>query len=202
VIHNRSSYPWDALEPGEAFTEAQSEAFARARAANAAVISSTAASTLPEHPVPDRNPAGLIQPETTEHVQLQQFHYDINALANDAGRVSERFRLRRREREQQRHYHHTSTGLDGQKGRPEPLEEADMKLDSECKICFGQIADTVLMPCAHLVICQWCADQIGARTRDRSARHMPHALCPMCRTQVVDRVRFTYLNNLHRSLPS
>ncbi|KAI5856432.1 hypothetical protein BZA05DRAFT_332837 [Tricharina praecox] len=72
-----------------------------------------------------------------------------------------------------------------------------MKLDSECKICFGQIADTVLLPCAHLVVCQWCADLIGARTKDHFVRPMPHVVCPMCRTQVVDRVCLPHLSVFH-----
>jgi len=79
--------------------------------------------------------------------------------------------------------------LDKQKGRPDPLEPEDMKLDCECRICFTQLADTVLLPCSHLVICQWCADQIGAKTKDKVVRGGPEALCPMCRGAVKDRIR-------------
>jgi hypothetical protein len=74
------------------------------------------------------------------------------------------------------------------------LESEEMKLDCECKICFGQIADTLLLPCAHLVVCCWCADQIGAKTKEQLLRLTPmariaqHTECPMCRTTVQDRV--------------
>lgn len=47
-------------------------------------------------------------------------------------------------------------GLDEDKTRPDPLEMEAMKLDCECKICFGQIADTLLLPCSHLAICTVC----------------------------------------------
>jgi hypothetical protein len=46
------------------------------------------------------------------------------------------------------------TSLEQHEGRPDPLPMEELKLDCECKICFGQIADTLLLPCAHLVICQ------------------------------------------------
>ena len=48
---------------------------------------------------------------------------------------------------------HEPKGLDADETRPEPLEMDQMKLDCECKICFGQIADTLLLPCNHLAIC-------------------------------------------------
>lgn len=37
--------------------------------------------------------------------------------------------------------------------RPPPLEPESLVLDCECKVCFGQVADTVLLPCSHLVLC-------------------------------------------------
>ena len=58
--------------------------------------------------------------------------------------------------------------MDAQKGRPEPLDAKDLVLGCECKICFGQVADTLLLPCAHLAICRWCADQIGAKSKSQS----------------------------------
>lgn len=36
---------------------------------------------------------------------------------------------------------------------PPVSEMGDMKLDSECVICYSEIADTVLIPCNHLVLC-------------------------------------------------
>lgn len=41
--------------------------------------------------------------------------------------------------------------------RPPPLEPEALVLDCECKVCFGQVADTVLLPCSHLVLCGVCS---------------------------------------------
>lgn len=46
-------------------------------------------------------------------------------------------------------------GLDDAE-RPPPLEPELMVLDCECKVCYGQVADTVLLPCSHLVLCGVC----------------------------------------------
>lgn len=40
---------------------------------------------------------------------------------------------------------------------PPASETEDTKSDSECIICYDQIADTVLLPCKHLVLCNVCA---------------------------------------------
>lgn len=33
---------------------------------------------------------------------------------------------------------------------------AERKVEAECIICYDDIADTVLMPCKHLVLCMVC----------------------------------------------
>lgn len=40
--------------------------------------------------------------------------------------------------------------------QPPALETEGTKVESECIICYDQIADTVLMPCKHLVLCIVC----------------------------------------------
>ncbi|KAL3471383.1 hypothetical protein BJX99DRAFT_25129 [Aspergillus californicus] len=68
-----------------------------------------------------------------------------------------------------------------QQPRPEPKETEELTLNMECKICMGQLVDTVLLPCGHATLCRWCADQ-----------HIPSfkgypkakAACPMCREPV------------------
>ncbi|CUS07434.1 unnamed protein product [Tuber aestivum] len=83
-------------------------------------------------------------------------------------------------------------GLDDDRTRPEPLEMEAMKLDCECKICFGQIADTLLLPCSHLAICTWCANQMGIRPS--SELHFgPPTHCPVCRVAVSSRVYLALL---------
>lgn len=87
-------------------------------------------------------------------------------------------------------------GLDQQKGRPEPLEDEELKVECECKVCFGQLADTVLLPCKHLVLCRWCADALGAKERQLGAprRGGKVVLCPVCRVEVDNRVCATMLD--------
>ncbi|PYI05284.1 hypothetical protein BO78DRAFT_318238 [Aspergillus sclerotiicarbonarius CBS 121057] len=52
-----------------------------------------------------------------------------------------------------------SPSLDNPKdGRPEPKEGHEMQVSLECKICFTQLVDTVLLPCGHAVLCRWCAE--------------------------------------------
>ncbi|GFR45351.1 hypothetical protein Agub_g6720 [Astrephomene gubernaculifera] len=53
-------------------------------------------------------------------------------------------------------------------------------LDDEhaCIVCMVRQKTTILIPCGHLVLCEQCASDVLART---------HA-CPMCRTEVADRV--------------
>lgn len=39
------------------------------------------------------------------------------------------------------------TGLDKDDGRPEPLKDEDLSVKLECKICFSQLANVVVLPC-------------------------------------------------------
>lgn len=50
-------------------------------------------------------------------------------------------------------------GLDDAE-RPPPLDPESLVLDCECKVCFGQVADTVLLPCSHLVLCGVCIPSV------------------------------------------
>jgi hypothetical protein len=80
-------------------------------------------------------------------------------------------------------------GLDGDE-RPEPKTEDDMVFKLECRICYSQIADTACLPCGHLAMCQWCADQtIPIKDEDRTRPKDKFAKCPMCRVRVKQRVK-------------
>jgi len=37
---------------------------------------------------------------------------------------------------------------------PEPLSREELTIMNECKICFSQHCDVLLLPCAHLVLCE------------------------------------------------
>jgi hypothetical protein len=37
---------------------------------------------------------------------------------------------------------------------PEPLSKEELMIANECKICFSQHSEVLLLPCAHLVLCK------------------------------------------------
>ena len=81
-------------------------------------------------------------------------------------------------------------GLDiADTGRPEPMEDEDMTLRLDCKICYSQTADTACLPCGHLVMCQWCSEQHSpVMQHDRTRPRLP-ANCPVCRKRIKQKVR-------------
>jgi len=80
-------------------------------------------------------------------------------------------------------------GLDGD-DRPEPLDDGQLAVKLECKICLSQLADTACLPCGHLSMCSWCADQaIPVREYDKTRPRNRHAKCPICRKGVKQRVK-------------
>lgn len=81
-------------------------------------------------------------------------------------------------------------GLDTNDERPEPKTDEDMSFKLECKVCLTQVADTACLPCGHLAMCSWCADQVvPVREEDRTRPVERDAKCPMCRVKVKQRVR-------------
>jgi len=72
--------------------------------------------------------------------------------------------------------------------RPPPMKPESMVRDLSCTICKEHMVDTVVMPCMHAVMCNWCAElQIPGRrglpniARDRTAK------CPLCRSRVKEK---------------
>ncbi|KAK9369019.1 hypothetical protein V1509DRAFT_652546 [Lipomyces kononenkoae] len=65
--------------------------------------------------------------------------------------------------------------------RPEPLGPDELTINIECKVCFSQVADTVFLPCAHLAVCEWCADEIAPLPPNNRPLAHTHKLCPICR---------------------
>ncbi|KAL4784643.1 hypothetical protein BJX76DRAFT_215573 [Aspergillus varians] len=76
-----------------------------------------------------------------------------------------------------------------QESRPEPKETDELTINMECKICMGQLVDTVLIPCGHAILCRWCADQ-----HIPSSKGFPRgkANCPMCRELVRQKHRIYF----------
>jgi hypothetical protein len=72
--------------------------------------------------------------------------------------------------------------------RPPPMKPESMIVDLACTICKEHLVDTVVMPCMHAVMCNWCAElQIPGK---RATPHLPRdrtAKCPLCRARVKEK---------------
>jgi hypothetical protein len=77
--------------------------------------------------------------------------------------------------------------LDNQPGRPPPMSEEEMTVKVECQVCYQQLANIALLPCGHMVLCQWCADVVIPVKHT----HLPirPSKCPMCRKTVKQRFK-------------
>jgi hypothetical protein len=77
--------------------------------------------------------------------------------------------------------------LDTQPDRPAPKTDEEMTKVLACQVCYQQIADIAVLPCGHMVMCQWCADVVVPVKHG----HIParQTKCPMCRKQVKQRFR-------------
>jgi hypothetical protein len=85
-------------------------------------------------------------------------------------------------------------GLDNaHDGRPEPKTEEQLRVNLDCKVCFSQLVDTVLLPCGHAVMCQWCANQHVPSSKYDKTRPSKPAKCPMCRKGIKQKVQSTPL---------
>ena len=86
------------------------------------------------------------------------------------------------------------TGLDIDDGRPEPVAREDMQKNMECKVCYQQLASEALLPCGHLAMCRWCADQtVPFRPSGvESGAVLGGAQCPSCRRKVKRRVKIYF----------
>ncbi|WEW56640.1 hypothetical protein PRK78_002088 [Emydomyces testavorans] len=72
----------------------------------------------------------------------------------------------------------------GNDGRPKPKDRSEMKVDFECKVCLSQKVDTVIIPCGHAVLCQWCAEQQIPSHPCFPSRPREAVTCPVCRKPV------------------
>ncbi|KAK6504458.1 hypothetical protein TWF506_002654 [Arthrobotrys conoides] len=83
----------------------------------------------------------------------------------------------------------TTRSLDNPE-RPENMKEEDLKIMADCKVCYGQIADMVLLPCNHLVLCQWCAETVAPAVPNRPEGMVaPRSNCPVCRARVERKIK-------------
>ncbi|KAF1990942.1 hypothetical protein K402DRAFT_346730 [Aulographum hederae CBS 113979] len=80
-------------------------------------------------------------------------------------------------------------GLDIDDDRPEPKTDEEMTVVMCCQICYTQLADSAVLPCGHLAMCVYCADQVVPVREDDKTRVRGHCKCPVCRKTVKKRVR-------------
>ena len=69
-----------------------------------------------------------------------------------------------------------STSSAEKRGPEVSLEEDDLKVKLECKICFDSRVNTVLLPCGHACCCQDCSVRLKFATWDSK--------CPICRSRI------------------
>ena len=80
----------------------------------------------------------------------------------------------------------TSTILRPIRLLPSPLRQEELQISNECKVCFVQHIDILFLPCAHLVMCRYCAEDIVPTAVD--GKHT--GKCPLCRSPVTQKVNF------------
>jgi hypothetical protein len=104
-------------------------------------------------------------------------------------------------------YHTRETGSESEsepsltfdtQDRPPPMHPDSMMLDMACSICKEHLIDTVVLPCGHAVMCNWCADlHVPSRKQDKSTPKDRSVKCPMCRTRIKQKVRFSLTRRLY-----
>lgn len=76
--------------------------------------------------------------------------------------------------------------------RPPPMDAESMMLDMACSICKEHLVDTVVLPCGHAVMCNWCADlHVPSRKQDHTIPRDRLVKCPMCRSRIKQKVRLS-----------
>ena len=63
-------------------------------------------------------------------------------------------------------------GLDKDDGRPEPVDEKDMMVKMECKICYSQLASVALLPCGQYFPRFRGRDAVVLRLKTRPLRYV------------------------------
>ncbi|KAF2126206.1 hypothetical protein P153DRAFT_347241 [Dothidotthia symphoricarpi CBS 119687] len=142
----------------------------------------------PAMPAPNvTTPASSSNPMSQVRSSLQQIQYELNRLRAASDRdlfVSEAGEALRLPRPFEPIPVRT---LDNQPGRPPPMTDEAMTKVLACQVCYQQLADIAVLPCGHMVMCQWCADVVIPVKHS----HVPirPSKCPMCRKMVKQRFK-------------
>ncbi|KAJ4363575.1 hypothetical protein N0V83_009871 [Neocucurbitaria cava] len=141
-------------------------------------------------------PLNPTPPPTTQPTTTTGFS-DIRTNIQQITSELQRLRLASEALSSARHSMHARThhlsepllpSLDNQPDRPAaPKTDEEMTKTLACQICYQQLADIAVLPCGHMVMCQWCADVVVPVRHS----HLPvrPTKCPMCRKQVKQRFK-------------
>ncbi|CAO2651522.1 Nn.00g040920.m01.CDS01 [Neocucurbitaria sp. VM-36] len=162
------------------------EAFRSAREDHNQTPNSTPATTAgPNDPITTTSFLPAIQP-----TGLSDIRTNIQQITSEL----QRLRLASEALSSARHSMHTRNHpeapfltLDNQPDRPPPKTDEEMTKTLACQVCYQQLADVAVLPCGHMVMCQWCADVVIPVRHS----HLPvrPTKCPMCRKQVKQRFK-------------
>jgi hypothetical protein len=146
---------------------------------------SAADSTLPDDP-PSSSNATLSASASSLRSSLDQITSDLSRLQAATDAVASARIALARQRPPHTLLAEPTYSLD-QPDRPPPLTDAQMTRKLDCQVCYSQIADIALLPCGHMVMCQWCADIVVPVRHG----HIPaqSSKCPMCRKAVKQRFK-------------
>jgi hypothetical protein len=136
--------------------------------------------TTSASPSPSANGSGMTQVQNSiEQItsEIQRLRIVSEAVTSTRHSIHARFV----------HTEQPVQSLDSQPDRPEPLTDEEMTRNLSCRVCYQQLADIAVLPCGHMVMCQWCADVVIPVKHS----HLPVRMskCPMCRKQVKQRFK-------------
>jgi ankyrin repeat protein len=74
---------------------------------------------------------------------------------------------------------------------PNPKTDEELWVNLGCRVCWSQQVDIILLPCAHAVMCRWCADQHVPTSKEDRTKPVRSSECPLCRGAIEQKVRIT-----------
>ncbi|RAL14241.1 C3HC4 finger protein [Aspergillus homomorphus CBS 101889] len=147
-------------------------------------------------PIPVNAQARLNETQRPQYVtamQQQATRMDSRVVQDYSNALYRNQRQLQRQRAAANQSLHPVKSLDNKTdGRPDPKESEDLNVSLECKICFTQLVDTVILPCGHAVLCRWCADVHMPSCRNDPNRLEGNPICPICRGTVRHKCRIYF----------
>lgn len=129
-------------------------------------------------------------PPTAQSTRLSEVRTSFQQITSELERLriaSEALSSARHSMHARYHVDREGLTLDNQPDRPPPKTDEEMTKTLACQVCYQQLADIAVLPCGHMVMCQWCADVVIPVRHS----HLPvrPSKCPMCRKQVKQRFK-------------